>query len=40
MQKKRAKKQRFRSAKTGRFVSREYARLNPDTTIAENRESC
>lgn len=29
---------RFRSAITGRFVSKQYADENPDTTVKENRK--
>ena len=28
----------YRSAKTGRFVSKEFAEENPDTTIKETRK--
>ena len=29
---------RFRSAITGRFVSKQYAEENPETTVKENRK--
>ena len=29
---------RFRSAITGRFVSKSYAKANPDTTVEEKRK--
>ncbi|HKX84570.1 MAG TPA: hypothetical protein VJL58_10160 [Pyrinomonadaceae bacterium] len=37
MDRKKAKK-RYRSAKTGKFVSKEEAERHPDTTVSETRD--